>query len=252
MEILNNIIIKALKATEVTNTEFEKHTLVNIDRYIAYKPRELSINTMNDLKKIRSIHIPNTNDSTTKSDLDIHIDIRYGLIEYHYIEGRLVTRIVLNSRILKRLDIVKLYQFIASEASKEMKPKVEFSNILNDKEQFLMFFKGMILKKIEGGPGTFDNVYAYTGLYIAKIMDNIDKNIDVLIAPRIVRELELDLLKSKETLNRLKALGIDDKDIEADNLKQIKDSEELLDKARKDMYKDITVEERYFKILMEV
>lgn len=249
LETLSSTLLKLLNARKVSSTEFERHTLVSVDRYIAYAPREDKINTLNDMTKIRKVKLPQNNIPELMSDMDIHIDYRYGLIEYHHINNRLFGRIIINSRLTSGpLDLFKLTRAWCKEGSREMGGTTEFSMIDGDDEVFTKYNRGVEVSTISGSNGTFDKVLAMYGFAIGNVMKTIDDNVDVLIAPRLVRELEVSITKAKETLNKLYALGLTDERMEKDNKDAITSSERLLEKTREDMYKDVTVEEVHFRI----
>jgi hypothetical protein len=249
VNISNQTLTTLLNAKEVPLTEFERHTEVTKDRFIAYNPREETIDTLTDMKKMRSVKLP-ASILNIKSDLDNDIDIRYAMIEYHEIKDRIYMRIIFNSLIVgKFIDDTKFINRLAGEISKSV-GLVEF-NLISDAQEQYIAYNGGVIKKQMNQRGTFDMLIGITGVKIGDVMQEIDGNVDVLIAPRFVRELEGYLKEAKTMLKQLEAAGIT-KEKEPrmfeDNEKMITQSEKQLTTVREQMFKDISVEERYVKL----
>ena len=218
-----------------------------MDRYLAYKPREEKIETLKDLSKLETVRLKSPTEPSLQSDLDVHIDKRYGLVEYHTIGSRIFARVVLNSIVASRIiDTGILVRTWCAVSSKDC--TTEFSYINGDYEEFTKFANGSVVSQMKEGPGTFNKVVAVHDFRIGDVMQKIDENIDVLIAPRLVRELETHIKRAKQTVQRLKDLGIKDARIERDNNKSISQSERLLSTVKNDMYKEANVEEVYFRL----
>ena len=248
-DTVTNLLINMLKAKEINLNEFERHTEVNKDRFIAFLPsRQDTISTMNDMKKIRTIKI-NPDQFNVKSDLDLDIDCRYGLLEFHLIKDKVFCRIVLNSKLLIS-DIINLDNLLYSLAILSSKTLgfCEYSLIKGPEEKYTIFKGGVVVNNISQGPGTFDKVIGFSGFKIGEIMQEIDSNIDVLIAPKIVKELELSIKEATSMKNILEKMNLNEPRMMRDNEKLIEQATKLLEINKELLYKDITTEERYFKI----
>lgn len=250
-------VIALIPAKEISKKEFIANTNRPVSHYLAkmndtfdyLKDRKTLANYLTNHPELVGDKMPDGSTQLIRtpyykiSDLDIDLDPSYFMIEAHYISptdyetgeqlpGKVFMRIVINKaaplreeglmiRVAEKLSRNRVSEFMLVKPGTEKTPGLEM---------FYQYASGVEKEAKSATGGLFTWYRDQTGIDIAQIMQRIDSNIDNVLAPQMIQDLKALKNASQAMLDKLKEQGIDDFDVEEDNLRDIKQIDELIAK----------------------
>ena len=242
---------------EISKKEFVANTSRPVSHYLAkmndtydyLKDRKTLANYLSKHPDIVAGKIPDGSTTLIQtpyyklSDLDIDIDPTYFMIESHFIEprdyetsevlpGKLFIRIIINKaaslreeglmiRVAEKLSRNRVTEFLMVKPGEDKKPGMEM---------YYQYAGGVEKEAKSASSGLFTWYRDQTGIDIATVMEQVDRNIDMALAPQMIADLKALKTASQAMVVELQKQGIDDVDVRRDNEKDAREIDELIKK----------------------
>lgn len=244
MDFAVRILNRMFECRVVSRKQFTKHTNREVAAYIAkvndgyeyIMNRQLFAQQAKSDLSIKDMTTMHQSAYTKPTDLDMDIDPKYFMIEGHYVvpfdaetkqylTPKMYLRIILNKCLVIREEAVMLE--LAKQMSRNRRTEYILikrasanADIREGVEMYYQFNNSQTKMSKAAQAGLFSWYKEYTGIDIAHIMAQIDRNLDIHLAPQIIRDIEAMIKAGDEFVNKMRQLSpseeVDD-DILEDN-----------------------------------